>query len=292
MAKRHEDLWRELCELYAADDGLTTRESGFWAKEKLWIWHLYVTITTNAMVGNPNWPGGINYIDLFAGPGICCDRDSGSRFPGSPLIAANTRKPFGQILLCEKSEENAAALRTRMDQTPAAERYRIFVNDCNEAISDIRAAIPEHSLSIAFIDPTGLHVKLETLKTLSAGRNVDLLILFPDDVDVIRNVEAYYLPTIDSNLDRVLGADSGWQEEYRRLGSCDSAKLRRLFGKIYAKQLKRHAGYRVFDAIQIRGKNRRPLYRLIYASRHRRGLDFFQKAKERTISGQRLLGFD
>lgn len=292
MAKRREDPWRDLCDRYAADDGLEKRESGFWAEEKLWIWHRYITITTNAMVGHRAWPGGVTYIDLFAGPGICQIRDSKRRFPGSPLIAANTKKPFDTILLCEKSPETANALKQRMDGSLAADRYKLFVGDCNESISDVCKAIPTGSLCIAFIDPTGLHVRMETLKTLSAGRNVDLLILFPEDVDVIRNVEAYYLPSLDSNLDQVLGPDSDWRAGYPRLGSRDAAKMRRFFAVEYLKQLKKHAGFANFSQIQIRGNRRRPLYRLIYASGHPLGKKFFEEAKAKSFSGQRTLNFD
>ena len=33
------------------------------------------------------------YVDLFAGPGLCKERGSGTEFPGSPLIALNCKNP-------------------------------------------------------------------------------------------------------------------------------------------------------------------------------------------------------
>ena len=54
------DRWPELCDRVAADDGLPTRSDvGAWTEDKLYYWNRYIEITTNAMVGNPKWQGGI-----------------------------------------------------------------------------------------------------------------------------------------------------------------------------------------------------------------------------------------
>ena len=98
--------WLRLLDQVSGDDLLPVRESGYWAEHKLFFWNRYVEITTQAMVGNPVWTGGVVYVDLFCGPGISVIRDSKKRIPGSPLIAANSPKPFSKILLCEINPEN------------------------------------------------------------------------------------------------------------------------------------------------------------------------------------------
>ena len=81
------DRWPELCRLVEKDDGLPTwEEAGHWTLEKLNFWHRYLEITTKAMVDNPVWRGGVVYVDLFAGAGICTLKDSGKRIPGSVLL--------------------------------------------------------------------------------------------------------------------------------------------------------------------------------------------------------------
>ena len=191
VGKRKQDNWQKLLDDVASDDGLPVRESGSWAEDKLFYWHYYLSITTSAMVGKPAWSGGVVYVDLFAGPGICVERKTGRRFPGSPLIAANTAKPFTKILLCDKDSTTADACRRRMEMSPARERYDLFEGDCNELIDDVVKQIPGRSLVLAFLDPTGLHLHFETVKKLAGRGATDLLILFPDAVDIIRNFSTH-----------------------------------------------------------------------------------------------------
>lgn len=288
MAKKSKDRWPELCRLVDSDDGLPVRESGRWAEDKLWFWHRYIEITTTAMVASPRWKAGLVYVDLFAGPGVCHLDQTNKRIPGSPLIAARAKKPFRRILLCEKDRKSASACETRMQATPATKTFEMFVGDCNKRIDDIVARIPHGALTLAFLDPTGLHAHISTLAKLSAGGRVDLLILFPDAVDAVRNVEYSYFPKPGSNLDQVLGDDSNWRAEWKQLGSTEGPKVRRWFAGLYRRQLERHAGYSHFGEEVIR-RQRRPLYRLVYATKHARGLDFWSKVTTRESGGQKRL---
>ena len=122
MAK---DRWPELCKLVEEDDGLPTwDEVGHWTEDKLYFWHRYIEITTSAMVGNPTFPDGLVYVDLFAGAGICTLKESKRRIPGSVLIAANAAKPFTRIIACEKTPELADACRARLENTPVGNMDR------------------------------------------------------------------------------------------------------------------------------------------------------------------------
>lgn len=285
MAKKQPNRWQELCKSVEQDDGLFTRESGYWAEQKLYFWNRYIEITTRAMVGSPKWPSGVAYVDLFAGPGVCVDRNSGIRFPGSPLIAANAPKPFEKILLCEMDHKIADACRSRMSKSPAANRFELFQGDCNTEIHNIVSSIPNGALTLAFLDPTGLHLHLKTVQILSGHGPVDLLILFPDALDIIRNYKHLYFDQPDSNLDLVLGANSDWRNRLKNVGT-DAPSRRRLFSDIYQDQLRDQAGYQHFASEAIRGASG-PLYRLVYATKHQRGLDFWNKSVKKELSGQK-----
>ena len=287
---KKKDRWPELCKLVEEDDGLPTRDSGTWAASKLWFWNRYIDITTSSMVGHPGWPEGLVYLDLFAGPGVCTIRNTNRRVPGSPLIAANAPRQFRKILLCELDPNNAQACEDRLKKSPARDRYKLFCGDCNEKISQIVKEIPRGALTLAFLDPTGLHARIDTIKTLAETGRVDLLILFPDAVDVIRNVETY-IPDLDSNLDQVLGPDSHWREEWRAIGGAEGSKARRLFATLYKRQLEKHAQYTVFGEEVIKGKNG-PLYRLVFASKHERGLEFWDKITKKELGGQGRFNFE
>lgn len=288
MGKRKPSRWNELRKLVEIDDGLPTRESGSWAEKKLFIWNRYIEITTGAMVGKTAWPNGVVYVDLFAGPGVCFDRNSGERFPGSPLIAANAPKSFDRILLCDIDRDACEACEARLAKSPAAGRFQIFPGDCNVQIDKIVTAIPRGALTLAFLDPTGLHLHFTTVQKLSQHGPVDLLILFPDAVDILRNADHYYFNQSESKLDRVLGEGSEWRRRKAALAHADAARVRRLFAEIYKDQLRRLAGYEYFDDEVIAGPSG-PLYRLVYATKHPRGIDFWKKSMKKELGGQRRM---
>ena len=73
-----------------------------------------------------------------------------------------------------------------------------------------------------------------------------------------------------------------------QLDSSDGSKLRRLFADIYESQLRVGAGFEFFGEEVISGRSG-PLYRLVYATKHERGLDFWEKSVKKERSGQKRL---
>lgn len=273
-----DERWQELRRLVEADDGLPVRATHDGSIDKLFWWSRYLDATTTAMVGRPRWPKSVAYVDLFAGPGVLCVENA--RYPGSPLLAANSRKQFEHLIFCEKKFELAAALEARLDHSPAAGRFSVLVGDCNEKVDDVVDRIPTESLAVAFVDPTGLHARFETLCTLCAGRRVDLLILVPTEMDIHRNIETYYLPSEWSKLDEVLGHDCDWREKYMRIPIVTRRSVSEFILQSYREQLERHLGYDRFDD-EVIYHDRKPIYRILFASKHDLGLHFWRIAKSR-----------
>ncbi len=281
-----DDRWPRLCEIVAKDDGLPTRPVGHWSEDKLYFWNRYIDITTRAMVGHPAWQAGLVYVDLFAGPGICTLRESNKRIPGSPLIAAYAPKPFRRIIVGEKCPNLAEACRARLLHSNTESETDVVEGDCNERVRDIARAIPAGSLTLAFIDPTSLHAEFDTIQTLAACGRVDLLILFADKFDLVRNIDFYEDQKMNSRLDRVLGPSLDWRPLWKQQVSRTTANISKFFVELYKKQLGRHLGYRVFGEKCIRRSAKAPLYRLIYASKHERGLEFWSKITKKDAKGQ------
>ncbi|NQU09399.1 three-Cys-motif partner protein TcmP [bacterium] len=280
-----------MCELVREDDGLPTwGEGGLWTKAKLYFWYRYLDITTTAMVGNPRWPGGVVYVDLFAGAGVCTPKESNERIPGSILIAANMTKPFTRVVGCEAVKEVADACRARLATTPVASRCHLLMGDCNERIGQVVDLIPAGSLTLAFIDPNGLDAKFATIATLSEHRNVDFVMLFADAYDLPRNLERLYRRDPNSKLDQVLGLDSRWRERLDELPNPTGANKRKLFRRIYEEQLRNHLGYVHIRHKAIESPNG-PIYTLVYASKHKLGLKFWDEALKKEASGQRTFPF-
>jgi three-Cys-motif partner protein len=281
------DRWPELCKMVESDDGLPTRDAGEWTEDKLYFWNRYIDITTRAMVDSPKWPGGLVYVDLFAGPGVCKINETGRRFPGSVLIAANAPRPFRKILACDTSKKCVQACLARIRRTRAADRTLVFEGDCNTKIDEIVAEIPEQSLTLAFIDPEGLHVHFDTIRRLSHDRPVDLLVLFADGMDIVRNVATYAKQT-HSKLDDTLGPDCDWRRHWGNLANQSAQNVCELFTSLYTRQLEKHLEYVAFGHKTMRWQQVR-LYRLIYASKHPLGLEFWNKITGKDRRGQKRL---
>ncbi len=241
------------------------------------------------MVGNPKWRAGLIYVDLFAGPGICKLEGSGRRIPGSVLIAANSPKHFRAILASEMDKKNADALEARLAKSPANNASTVFRGDCNDRIKDIIARIPARALTLAFIDPENLRIKFSTVQTLASAGRVDLLVLLADRMDIVRNV-ATYEKQKESVLDRMLGPHSTWREKWRNLANRSASNICRLFSQEYQSQLEQQLGYKAFGETEIVSA-KGPLYRLIYASKNDRGLDFWNKVTQKEHGGQMGLQF-
>ena len=241
------------------------------------------------MIGKAAWPAGLVYVDLFAGPGICRIKSSGRRVPGSALIAANAPKAFRQILLVEMDPILAEACTQRLNNTRASNSFRMFQGDCNQIIGQLLPFIPDRALTLAFIDPEGLDARFETIRTLTSDRRVDLLVLFADAYDVVRNVDQLYFNNPDSKLDQTLGPNSNWRQRWRSLGNQRGTQARALFAEIYKDQLRRELGYQVFGE-KVMKSEKGPLYRLIYASKSAKGLEFWDKVTNKDSGGQ--LGFN
>jgi three-Cys-motif partner protein len=276
--------WEDLCKLVRDEDGQPVRDVGAWSEDKLFFWHKYVQQTTTAM--GQVWRNGLAYVDLFAGPGVCRIRDSTRRLPGSPLIAAHAPKPFRRIIAVEFDPLLAAACERRLQASPAASSSVVMRGDCNALIRQVIAALPKDALTLAFVDPEALDARFETIRALASVGRVDLLVLFADAYDIVRNVDEYERNP-SSKLDQTLGADSGWRDDWRKLQNRSGNNVRELFAGIYQRQL-RAIGYVQFGTKVIEFRSG-PLYRLVYASKHERGLDFWNKVIAKDKDGQRDL---
>jgi three-Cys-motif partner protein len=241
------------------------------------------------MVGHKKWPAGLVYVDLFAGDGICELEETGKRIPGSVLIAANAPKPFARILACELDSDNADALDARLRQTQAGGVSRVFRGDCNVAIHALVEDVPEGALSLAFVDPENLRVEFSTISALCACGRVDLLILFADRMDIVRNVDLHERQE-RSVLDAMLGPDSTWRSQWQQLGNRSAENICKLFADEYKRQLGKHLGYVKF-AEKVMESPHGPLYRLIFASKHEKGLEFWEKVTRKDRGGQTELPF-
>ncbi len=127
------------------------------------------------------------YIDLFAGPGL--DRIGKYRrpIPGSPLIPLMIREAakgrmFKHLLLCEKDQELAEALRRRVDQYLPSEVGRtIHQGDANDFVRQLPRLLKAEGIghSLVFLDPEGLQWRWDSMAYLLENVTCDIIVNFP-----------------------------------------------------------------------------------------------------------------
>lgn len=205
------------------------------------------------------------------------------RVPGSVVLAASMPKSFARIVLNDREAESvhAAELRLRAREFPGV--VTILKGDANQSAASLAAAIPNGSLGIAFIDPYSLDVHFRTIARLAATHALDLIVLFSDAIDIVRNVEEYYYPRKSDKLDLFLGETSNWRRHWDAMSVREAPAVRQLFADIYVEQLGR-LGYSHCKTWQLDGP-KGPVYRLVYATKHPLGLKYCEIALAEDFDG-------
>jgi three-Cys-motif partner protein len=264
-------------------DGLLIREVGPWSKDKHFALMRYIDAVTTAMRDKFE----LHYVDPFAGPGRCAIRETEEEIEGSPLIAAGLRFPFDRLHLCDLDPKAVEALTKRLENKALPLEPQILCGDANDLVHEVLKEIPDRrTLTIGFLDPTGLHLHYETVRRLGSIRS-DLIIYFPDFVDANRNAETVYASQSQSSLDLVLGEGNQWREHvlaqpFEKRPEC----LRRL----YVSQL-RKLGWKYFDYQRVGTEKNQPLYVLVYCSKSQFASKLWNRTHLVDTKRQRLFDF-
>lgn len=263
-------------------DGALCRVSGAWAQEKLYYVARYMEIFNKAMFRK--WERRI-YLDLLAGTGRCV-LETGEEFAGSPILGVETCPAFTKVIAVDRAGPLIDALRVRMKG-----RAEIVEGDCNDSavIVQLRALLDPSALSLCFVDMLGLEVAFETIRQLTDGLRMDLLITFQVN-DLTRNMPGS-IRRGGARLTRFFGTD-GWLEVVRsqESGLLESADVASALTDFYCARLST-IGYQHVAQLHrlMRNSTNAPLYRLVLAARHERAAEFFRKISRIEFSGQRTL---
>lgn len=87
--------------------------------------------------------------------------------------------------------EVLATLRMRLRDHPKRPRVSFVEGDCNLVIDEILRQLPTDHLTLAFIDPTGLQIRFETIRRLMHNRKVDLLMIIQFGMGILMNLHQY-----------------------------------------------------------------------------------------------------
>ena len=282
------------CKLFNSErDGLPVRCVGDWAKEKIYYLTQYFGIFAQGM---KNKFDELRYVEICSGPGRCCTRD-GKEIDGTPLTVVNHSafQYISKALFFDYSQEVVDVLNARLRLDGKADRAEAFVGDYNDSNSIVSrfGRTDKRSLTLCLVDPTDCSVPFRTIKDVfeASGRHCDFIISFFDIADFNRNSVQAVLEPDASILNGKYASFLGNSDFFTRNDVVMAAKannretLRGLFLDAYVESL-RSIGLGATDWVKIGG-----LYKLLYASSHPRGLDFWNKCSKYEPSGQGTFNF-
>ena len=264
-----------------AMDGLPARLTGQWVHGKKYYFCRYMDIMSRAVANK--WQGKLCYIDLFSGPGLSIVRDTRDEVEGSPILALNY--DFASYVFVDVPEV-LATLKERLAGHPKFSQISFIEGDCNAVIDSVRAKSPSDHLALAFIDPTGLQIRFQTIRRLVHNRKMDLLMTIQFGMGIKMNWHQY-VRTEGRALTAFLG-NAEWRQDIEVGGSASQAG--RYILNRYMTEL-RALGYRTVQdrEINIRNDQNLLLYFMFLASRHSLGAKFWREATQIEWTGQRLL---
>jgi three-Cys-motif partner protein len=280
--------------LQPVPDGLVTRSSGPWVEEKLYFVRQYIDIFETSM--KSKWPQR-NYIDLFAGPGKNIIKDKGEILLGSSLLALVTKFPFTNYYFADLDPDNVKALGERCSASPQKNQVHIYNENANKIVSTVVATIRKfypRSLNLAFLDPEGLELEWSTVAQLGTLR-CDLILHYSQQ-GITRFIGNAFTASEETSVDRFFGTID-WRDIYARWhDKPHRTGMHRELINFYKDRLKslgykevKHSDEIMTEPLMRNTRRNAPLYRLIYASKHPLGDEFWKKITKRDRYGQKQM---
>ena len=264
-------------ELTRASDGLLALSVAEHAKEKEFALKNITGIFTQAMKNK--WPGRLYYVDLFSGPGRCVIRHSDAETEGSPLIAAEA--DFTNYYFADEDEQSIDALEKRVARiNGSGKELHYYVGRAGETVDRVFRELPHpnRSLGLAFFDPWAWDFSFESLRRLTRGRRLDILINF--NIGYMKRNWRYESRELDSFLNLPID-----HREFFKTKTQGVPDTRTLLDH-YEHELQKIGYQHTADDRPVKNSNNTPLYHLIFGSKNELGKKLRDAVSQKTVSGQ------
>jgi three-Cys-motif partner protein len=159
-------------------------EIGYWSEIKLDIIKQYAAEYSKILSAQ----AGLThvYIDAFSGAGIHLSKTSQELIPGSPLNALNVKPPFREFYLIDLNSRKVGTLQQIVGDRADV---HIYSGDCNQILLQEvfpRVKYEQYRRGLCLLDPYGLHLNWEVIKTAGKMKTIDMFLNFPI-MDMNRN---------------------------------------------------------------------------------------------------------
>ena len=237
-----------------------------------------------------SWADEFTYVDLFAGPWQSKSSESSDTSFGIALRrmteAKAKQKELGRQVrmvahLVEKDAGNFARLVEAVKRFPEVETH-CYSGQAEERAPMIASAIPARAFRFVVIDPKGI----------PDVRRFHCLIS-PDRTEVLLNFMFQFANRFASSSDRMptlegwlggLQEPGSWRSEFAELRGTEREAA---ISERARQALRRMGGYKFAPALTVdETEVDRPLYKLIYLSRHPAGIRVFRDAHRKALETQ------
>jgi three-Cys-motif partner protein len=212
------------------------------------------------------------YLELFGGPGQYECKEADCRVDGIELRVLKVKEGFSRYIFVTQDTNTSQSLTELFKPLDNMQAINLIVGNTTRetTMRQIFDLIPRSTASFALIDPPGFaYLRWSLIKKLAShgadwkGRKMDLLIIFPLEMAVLRNLAR---KECERSLNRFYGNDD-WQAIRLKQaeGHTGAEKLRRELLELFKDGLKRLGYSHVEDTLPARFTNP-PYYHVIWAS--------------------------
>jgi three-Cys-motif partner protein len=236
----------------------------------------------------------IVYVDRFAGPWQSANENFDDTSFGIGLNALRRAKASWK----EKREVRISAFLVERELGPYQQLARIpqwypditiktYQADFLAVMPDVLKDIPHHAFTFFLLDPKGWRIPLQRLEPLLNRRNSEVIFNFM--FDFINRAASIKDPAIVSGLQELIPYGE-WRAQLDVLeasGSSSAEKRKEILVNAFGNSLGRLGHYRyVAETTVLRPLADRPLYCLVYATRHPRGIEVFRDSQIEALTEQ------
>jgi three-Cys-motif partner protein len=275
------------------------RFGGDWTEEKLKRLELYLPAYMKIMKRNPRAQFFKTiYVDAFAGSGYrvpknveklsavdeLADPEVQGFLKGSPVIALDTEPAFDKYLFIERDPEFARQLQgLKSKYSDKAERIQIVNSEANTYLQDWCNQVDWSThRAVVFLDPFGMQVEWKTLEALARTQAIDLWLLVPLGIGIMRLLKKNELPpkAWADALTKAMGT-TAWRQEFyiqrtvRTLFGDEESEIRNAdfekISKFFVNRLDTIFAGVAPNSLPLYNSNNNPLYLLCFAASNPRG---------------------
>jgi three-Cys-motif partner protein len=292
------------------DDGLPTRPIKPHSNDKIHFWGNYVQAAAAATY--TKFVERV-YADLFAAHGVCEETKSGDRSWGTALVSLQVVRPFDVYFFNDKDPEAASVLAMRARRigvqgaqvfelnlaaddalahardiaevvVPFGPKVIISTGDANLAHRALKILMRERRRYLcAVIDPPSAIYEWRAFESLAWGeRAMDVLTLFPDEMDIGRGLAYYLREGGGAKLDKYYPPRAPWRE----VASANPAHAPAALRAFYENEIERLLGFTIGQPKTISTGLGRALYSLVFGSRNALGVNIWNDIVRRSRNEQ------